>query len=931
MNHKFVVIDLETTGNSPKKGDKIIQFAAVVIENGRIVDQFSSLLCPNQPIPIFIEELTGITDEMVEDAPLFEEIAPQVMELLKGAYFVAHNVLFDLSFLQEELIMAGFEGFFGPLLDTVELSRILFPSSDSFKLSDLAIQEGLSHDRPHQADSDAYVTGELLLILFDHLQNLPLLTLRQLYKLSGGLKGDLDELLEELIMTKESSVEIIPECLEQFHGIFLKKLPMASEPEQRKSITYPIEHLEKEQLLKKAFPNFEKRIGQFRMMDIVYDAFQHEHHAIIEAGTGVGKSLAYLLPAVITAVTKKEPIIISTYTTQLQEQLLHKDIPLLKRVIQYPFKTVMMKGKHHYIHLDKFVRLLRENDDNYDTTLTKMQILVWLTETTTGDRDELNLSSGGQLFWHKIKHDENTFQRENSWRTRDFYLKTRKDAQMADLIITNHNLLLTDLVSDYPILPPSGRIIMDEVHHFEKVAGKYFGNKFDYASTRFLLQQIGVREQKQLAYKMEKMHAQIGIEDKGSLYLNELNRLMPELLFEMDDLFRIIALYAEKKTKNKSHTTISCSLSPNKESESQVLRAGLERFLFLLSDYIKTYSSCYDLFQEKFDKKSEKQQHVLSEMASWLNDAKKMVNCIRQMILQSKTDNVYWIETDTRAKQNRTTIYSQPINISEQLKEIYFEKKKSVVMTSATLTVKGSFQFIKDKLGLNDLSCHQEQVPSPFHYDEQVQLIIPDDLPEINEVSLQEYVYAIGEHIISIAEATKGRMLILFTSYEMLRKTYELVKESGFLQEYSLLAQGITSGSRLRLTKNFQRFEKAILFGTNSFWEGIDIPGEDLSCLVIVRLPFAPPDEPIAEAKSVEIKQNGGNPFLDYSLPEAVLRFKQGFGRLIRTKTDKGVMIVFDRRIVTMRYGKAFLDSIPDVHAKEMNIDQIVSLIDRWL
>ena len=220
MSNKYVVIDLETTGNSPKKGDKIIQFAAVVIENGQIVDQFSSLLCPNQSIPIFIEELTGITDQMVQDAPLFAEIAPKVMELLKGAYFVAHNVLFDLSFLQEELIMAGFEGFYGPILDTVELSRILFPSSDSFKLTDLAIQEGLQHDRPHQADSDAYVTGELLLILFERLRNLPLLTLRQLNKLSGGLKGDLDELLEDLILKKECTVEQVPHQLEQYGGLF---------------------------------------------------------------------------------------------------------------------------------------------------------------------------------------------------------------------------------------------------------------------------------------------------------------------------------------------------------------------------------------------------------------------------------------------------------------------------------------------------------------------------------------------------------------------------------------------------------------------------------------------------------------------------------------------------------------------------------------
>ena len=931
MSNKYVVIDLETTGNSPKKGDKIIQFAAVVIENGRIVDQFSSLLYPNQSIPIFIEELTGITDQMVQDAPLFAEIAPKVMELLNGAYFVAHNVLFDLSFLQEELIIAGYEGFFGPILDTVELSRILFPSSDSFKLTDLAVQEELQHDRPHQADSDAYVTGELLLILFEKLRNLPLLTLRQLYKLSGGLKGDLDELLEDLIRIKESTIEQVPQQLEQYRGLFLKKRSNEYETMERQRIDYPNSDKDKEELLKNAFPNFEKRSGQFRMMDIVYEAFHEEHHAIIEAGTGVGKSLAYLLPAVITAVLKNEPIIISTYTTQLQEQLLHHDIPLLKKAVQIPFKVVMIKGKNHYIHLEKFVRSLRENDDNYDTTLTKMQILCWLTETTTGDRDELNLSSGGQLFWHKIKHDENIFSGEHLCKTRDFYLKTKQDAREADLIITNHSLLLTDLVSEQSILPHSDMVIIDEVHHFESVAGKYLGSKFDYASTRFLLQRIGVREQKQLAYKIEKVLEQTSSWDEGKNDYMELNRLMTELLLEMDDLFKIIAVYAEKNAKNKSHSRISCSLSSYSKKESMVLKAGLERFLFLLSDYIKIFSSCCNRLEKNGDMKSEKQQMVLSEMGSWLNDAKKTVTSIRQMILQSKESHVYWIETDTRAKQNKTTIYSQPIAISEQLKELFFEKKKSVVMTSATLTVKGSFQFAMKELGLNGMSCLQEQIPSPFHYDQQVQMIIPDDLPEINEVSLQEYVSAIGEHIISIAEATKGRMLILFTSYDMLRKTYELVKESGFLQEFTLLAQGITSGSRLRLTKNFQRFEKAILFGTNSFWEGIDIPGEDLSCLVMVRLPFSPPDEPMAEAKSLEIKQKGGNPFMDYSLPEAVLRFKQGFGRLIRTKNDKGVMIVFDRRIVSMRYGKAFLDSIPTVQAKEMNIEQIVSLIDRWL
>ncbi|GAM12609.1 helicase C-terminal domain-containing protein [Mesobacillus selenatarsenatis] len=225
----------------------------------------------------------------------------------------------------------------------------------------------------------------------------------------------------------------------------------------------------------------------------------------------------------------------------------------------------------------------------------------------------------------------------------------------------------------------------------------------------------------------------------------------------------------------------------------------------------------------------------------------------------------------------------------------------------------------------------EKQIPSPFSYESQVKLIVPDDLPEIKSVSNDDYVAAITEHIISIAEATNGRMLILFTSHEMLKKAYELIKESGLLEEFILIAQGITAGSRTRLTRNFKRFDKAILFGTSSFWEGVDIPGEDLSCLIIVRLPFTPPDEPITAAKCALIKENGGSPFSELSLPEAVLRFKQGFGRLIRTSNDRGLILIFDRRLVTTSYGGAFLQSVPDVPVEKGSITEIVDMIHDWL
>jgi ATP-dependent DNA helicase DinG len=274
---------------------------------------------------------------------------------------------------------------------------------------------------------------------------------------------------------------------------------------------------------------------------------------------------------------------------------------------------------------------------------------------------------------------------------------------------------------------------------------------------------------------------------------------------------------------------------------------------------------------------------------------------------------------------------AQPTFVADQLKKQFFQVKKGVVITSATLTVNRSFEYIMKEIGLDPVSTIQMTIPSPFEYKNQVQLLIPEDLPEINTVTLDEYVIAITEHIITIAEATKGRMMILFTAFDMLKKTYELIKESGFLNDFAMIAQGITGGSRTRLTRNFQRYDKAILLGTSSFWEGVDIPGEDLSCLVIVRLPFSPPDDPLTEAKCQLIEKLGGNAFSEYSLPEAVLRFKQGFGRLIRTENDRGILVVFDKRIVTTKYGKAFLKSIPSVPVKKGPIDELVELIHSWL
>ncbi|PKG24101.1 ATP-dependent DNA helicase DinG [Niallia nealsonii] len=928
MENKYVVIDLETNGNSPKKGDRIIQFAAVVVMNGEIVEEYSSLINPLQPISPFIEELTGINDEMVKDAPLFEEIAEKVQELLKDAYFVAHNVLFDLSFLSEELEQAFYKPFYGPVLDTVELARVLFPTADSYKLTDLALQEGIVHSRPHQADSDAYVTAELLLILLHKLEGLPLQTNKQLHKLSGSLKSDIDLLLEDIMDKKQKKVEYIPDHLEVYRGLALKiiKNEEKDNREKRKALqNFSITEIEKQ--MERALPFFRKRQGQLKMMETIYEAFCDNNHRLIEAGTGIGKSLAYLLPAAYFAFANKKQIVISTYTTQLQEQLINKELPLLKSTLPFFVSYTILKGRSHYISLDKFEISLQEKEDNYDTILTKMQILIWLTETSTGDKDELNLSSGGAAYWNKIKNDGNfSLAISKAWAPKDFYRRTRLLAQKAHLIITNHALLLKDSTSLQKSIPAYQYAVIDEGHHFEKVATKHFGHKFSYVGVKVSIQQVGTFEQKQLYYKMELFMDKEGKGQKDPTF----NRLIGDLQIELDSFFRTLMRYAKKPGKKTVYTNNAFRIKREDTKEWSNARNSAERLVFLFKDAIDAITAKINRLKQSKEILTTKQVLVTERLAEIQKEWQDYLMALRIVFLREEK-HISWLEADIRTFPNNAVLFAQPYSVGEILQKEFFAQKNSIVFTSATLTVNNSFDYYVRSLGLIAENYKAEQIISPFPYEKQVKLLVPNDIPEINTVPLEEFIAAITEQIIQIAEATAGRMLILFTANDMLRKTHDLIKESGCLEDFAILAQGITNGSRMRLTRNFQRYEKAILLGTNSFWEGIDIPGEDLSCLVIVRLPFSSPDEPLTEAKNEEIKKNGGNPFTENSLPEAVLRFKQGFGRLIRTEEDKGFIVVFDRRILTTTYGETFLRSIPAVSVETKKLNEMIAVIKKWL
>jgi ATP-dependent DNA helicase DinG len=927
---KLIVVDLETTGNSPKRGEKIIQISAVIIEHGKIVDQFTSFVSPGKPIPPFIEELTGINDEMVKGAPAFHEIAPKILELLENGVFVAHNVTFDLSFLQAELEEAGYYTFNGPAFDTVELAKITMPSADSFKLTELSNSLSLSHVRPHQADSDAYVTAELLLHFIHRLELLPLVTLEKLQVLSEYLKSDLSLLFNEIVTQKQGHVEDLPLELEVHRGIALRK-----KSDSKTAYAADGDPIDPDILsnLEMHLSAYEKREAQIQMIDEVSETFQEGRHLVIEAGTGVGKSLGYLLPSLQFAKQRDDRVVISTFTTQLQEQLMQKEIKLLEKVSPFSFQTVLLKGKNHYINLFKFEQSLREGDFQYDVVLTKMQILVWLTRTETGDVDELNLTSGGQLFWNRLRHDGwHLPHSKDPWVSKDFYLNARKRAQAADLIITNHSMLLSDIINKGNLIPSYDYLVIDEAHHLEKSARQHLGIVLDYLSIKFSTTQLGTLDQKQLYGRLYGLMNMYDIE--GSLHSFELDSHVQRFYIDLEEAMTVLGNVFFKNAKKRTGAQkIQHRISEEmKMSRSwQPVQMAMERVISGMKLINKQFQEILDTIKSKKLKLKDNEKALVEEFHSFLVEWGKLEQQFRTVFLKEMTDYVLWLDGDTRSLPNSLIIQAQPVAVAQNLKEELFAKKKSVVLTSATLTVSDSFGYFLNEIGLKKEEIKQLQLSSPFDYAQSATLFIPNDVPEIQQVSNEEYIEGISSHLIGVAQATKGRMLILFTSYDMLRKTYELMKESGLLEDYVLMAQGITSGSRTRLTKNFQRFDKAILFGTSSFWEGVDIPGEDLSCLALVRLPFSPPDEPVTQAKSEILKAQGRNPFSSHSLPEAIIRFKQGVGRLIRRSSDRGIVIVYDRRIKTTRYGKAFIQSIPAMKVREGDLSDLITWIEDWL
>lgn len=591
------------------------------------------------------------------------------------------------------------------------------------------------------------------------------------------------------------------------------------------------------------------------MAEAVEAALADKRHLIVEAGTGTGKTLAYLIPAILSG----KRIVISTGTKNLQEQLFYKDVPFLQKHLDIPVHVCYMKGRNNFACLKK----IHENERNAFLTgmeeVADLQIIrEWLTTTETGDRAEIRKLPENSTAWLKIDARRDLCAGTKCSFFEDCFLtRMHRRAAESDIIIVNHHLFFADLaLKDEEfgsILPEYDAVIFDEAHEIEDVAGQYFGISVSNLQLDDLRRDIAVISRQR---------------DRGSA---ELDRI---LITAQDMAERFFALFGsgEGRWAFNDHRSFL--------EEHSAVYVDLLRAVELIGVQLQLIKDAPEEFIPLFRRTQDYEQRLRFFME---NPGPKFV---------------YWVERRGRG----TYLQATPIDVSPILDQALFDSVNTVVMTSATLAVAGSFEFTQQRLGIR--AARTMIVDSPFQYTEQALLYVPQNLPDPRNGGFTEQA---ADEITRLLQLSQGRAFVLFTSYAQMRQIYDHVS---FAVEYPTLLQG--TGPRNALLEEFRSTPNAVLFATSSFWQGVDVQGEQLSCVIIDKLPFTVPSDPVVNARITAIRETGGNPFYDYQIPQAALALKQGFGRLIRSRNDRGVLSILDNRITRQRYGQVFFDSLPD-------------------
>ncbi len=735
----------------------------------------------------------------------------------------------------------------------------------------------------------------------------------------------------------------------------------------------PVEFSELENLfgrnghLSKTFPAFEFRTQQLSMMKVVTEAFNNDHIAVIEAGTGTGKSFAYLAPAILWALNNKRRVVISTNTINLQEQLLKKDLPELARQMDREIKAVLVKGRGNYLSLRRLRYAAAKPDLFQDDKSNEMAMLTdWAEKSEDGSRSDLPFQISPDT-WEAVMSDKDDCLRaECQFFNRCHFYKSRREAANADIIIANHHLVMADLAlkmenqgNDYTgILPPFDRVVFDEAHNLEEVATSYFTSSTSQLAIRRQIFRIARPRDK--AGVLRSFHTALQRHRQSVLYpaaAEALSLMTERILPTREEVELSLGSYFDDFFMESSRFFHADSMKDNERREQRITTAVTESPYWetvrhLLESLIKDMHRLLDLFDKLDTVLSSIPPEVTDDVAEprmrLFSAVKKLsdhMGSLRLFLSADKDEYCRWVELGYRRGHPYIIPYTAPLDISHALRDALLIKKNTVILTSATLTIDNNFTYFTKQMGLKSPSPVrkvQDEAPSaldplearsrflqldtPFDYSKNCVIGVPRDMPL---PSHPDFYRQIVPSIIEAVKITQGRAMILFTAYKPLRQVVELCRTELARSGISCLTQG--EQPRHQLVEAFRSSRKAALFATSSFWEGVDIQGEALQCLVLTKLPFSVPSTPVLEARAEMIDRRGGNSFYEISIPQAVIKFKQGFGRLIRSQSDRGFVLVLDNRVLVQRYGRIFIKSLPPARLVQGTAEEVIDEVRQFM